>query len=122
MLWSIFHLKHNPFIVPPEQKTSLRKYYDPAYKDDYHQKSDAVEKLQAGINKLATYQDILYAQNTYTLLIIFQAMDAAGKDSTIKHVMSGINPQGCQVFSFKTPIDEELDHDYLWRTSIGLRK
>ncbi|EFA70641.1 protein of unknown function DUF344 [Cylindrospermopsis raciborskii CS-505] len=91
--------------------------YDPSYKAEFHQKVDAVKKLRAGIKELARYQDVLYAQNTYALLIIFQAMDAAGKDSTIKHVMSGINPQGCQVFSFKAPSDEELDHDYLWRST-----
>ncbi len=70
---------------------------------EYHEQADATIKLQAGIRQLAKYQDILYAQNTYALLIIFQAMDAAGKDSTIKHVISGSNPQGCQVFSFKAP-------------------
>jgi PPK2 family polyphosphate:nucleotide phosphotransferase len=79
-----------------------------------------VKKLKTGILQLAKYQDILYAQNTYSLLIIFQAMDAAGKDSTIKHVMSGVNPQGCQVFSFKSPSEEELDHDYLWRSMKSL--
>ena len=113
-------MNHDPFIVPPGKKISLKKDYNPAYKDDYHQKSDAVEKLQAGIKKLAAYQDVLYAQNTYALLIVFQAMDAAGKDSTIKHVMSGVNPQGCQVFSFTVPSAEELDHDYLWRITKAL--
>jgi PPK2 family polyphosphate:nucleotide phosphotransferase len=71
--------------------------------------------LLRGVKRLGELQDKLYAQNTYALLCIFQAMDAAGKDGTIKHVMSGINPQGCQVFSFKQPSAEELDHDYLWR-------
>ncbi|WP_421654666.1 polyphosphate kinase 2 family protein [Leptothermofonsia sp. ETS-13] len=103
------------FIVPPKQKISLKKDYDPAYKADFLKKEDAQQILQEGIQQLAKYQDILYAQNTYALLIVLQAMDAAGKDSTIKHVMSGINPQGCQVFSFKVPSAEELDHDYLWR-------
>jgi PPK2 family polyphosphate:nucleotide phosphotransferase len=79
-----------------------------------------VEKLEDDITKLEQYQDVLYAQNTYALLILFQAMDAAGKDGTIKHVMSGVNPQGCQVFSFKAPSAEELDHDYLWRCSKSL--
>lgn len=73
------------------------------------------ETLQIGINALAAMQDILYAQDKWSLLIIFQAMDAAGKDGAIKHVMSGINPQGCQVSSFKAPSSEELDHDFLWR-------
>ena len=70
--------------------------------------------------RLAELQNVLYAQNTHALLIVFQAMDAAGKDSAIKHVMSGINPQGCQVFSFKQPSTEELEHDYLWRCAKSL--
>jgi PPK2 family polyphosphate:nucleotide phosphotransferase len=109
-----------PFIVPPGQKISLAKDYDPAYKAHYLKKSEAEHELQEGIEALTTYQDMLYAQDSYALLIIFQAMDAAGKDSTIKHVMSGINPQGCQVHSFKAPSTEELDHDYLWRCSKAL--
>jgi PPK2 family polyphosphate:nucleotide phosphotransferase len=78
-------------------------------------KSDAAELLQRGTEWLADEQDRLYAQDRWSLLLIFQAMDAAGKDSTIKHVMSGVNPQGCQVFSFKQPSQEDLDHDFLWR-------
>lgn len=109
-----------PFIVPPGQNISLAKDHDPAYKAHYLKKSEAESELQKGIEALAKYQDMLYAQDTYALLIIFQAMDAAGKDSTIKHVMSGINPQGCQVHSFKVPAGEELDHDYLWRCSRAL--
>jgi PPK2 family polyphosphate:nucleotide phosphotransferase len=77
----------------------------------------AAETLQEGIQLLSEMQDKLYAQDRWGLLLIFQAMDAAGKDSAIKHVMSGINPQGCQVYSFKSPSPEELDHDFLWRTS-----
>ena len=73
--------------------------------------------LKSGVERLAQLQEKLYAQNRWALLLIFQAMDAAGKDGTIKHVMSGINPQGCQVYSFKAPTSEELDHDFLWRTS-----
>jgi PPK2 family polyphosphate:nucleotide phosphotransferase len=73
------------------------------------------ETLELGVDALAAMQDILYAQDKWSLLIIFQAMDAAGKDGAIKHVMSGINPQGCQVSSFKAPSSEELDHDFLWR-------
>src|SRR5689334_6803738 len=76
--------------------------------------------LEKGIARLSELQDKLYAQDQWALLLIFQAMDAAGKDSTIKHVMSGVNPQGCQVFSFKTPSAEELDHDFLWRTTRSL--
>ena len=109
-----------PFIVSPRQRISLAKDHDPAYKAHYLKKSEAESELQEGIEALAKYQDMLYAQDTYALLIIFQAMDAAGKDSTIKHVMSGINPQGCQVHSFKVPAGEELDHDYLWRCSKAL--
>jgi len=113
-------MNHDPYIVKPGSQVSLVKDYNPGYKCEFHQKGDAVRKLKAGIFQLAKYQDILYAQNNYSLLIIFQAMDAAGKDSTIKHVMSGVNPQGCQVFSFKAPSEEELDHDYLWRSMRAL--
>ena len=83
-------------------------------------KQDAKEMLAKDIEKLTELQSMLYAQDKYSILIIFQAMDAAGKDGTIKHVMSGINPQGCQVFSFKQPSAEELDHDYLWRINRSL--
>ena len=103
------------FQVPIDKKISLAKDYDPAMLPEALEKSQASALLQAGVERLAKLQDVLYAQNTYGILVIFQAMDAAGKDSTIKHVMSGINPQGCQVFNFKTPTDEDLDHDYLWR-------
>ena len=72
--------------------------------------------LQEGATRMAALQERLYAQDRWALLLIFQAMDAAGKDGTIKHVMSGVNPQGCQVHSFKAPSPEELDHDFLWRT------
>jgi PPK2 family polyphosphate:nucleotide phosphotransferase len=78
-------------------------------------KSQVSETLEIGVNALSAMQDILYAQDKWSLLIIFQAMDAAGKDGAIKHVMSGVNPQGCQVSSFKAPSSEELDHDFLWR-------
>jgi PPK2 family polyphosphate:nucleotide phosphotransferase len=78
-------------------------------------KPRAKEALQTGVHALAELQDVLYAQDRWSLLLIFQAMDAAGKDGAIKHVMSGVNPQGCQVTSFKTPTSEDLDHDYLWR-------
>jgi PPK2 family polyphosphate:nucleotide phosphotransferase len=109
----------SPFLVPCDRTISLNDY-DPRYTDGFTQKADATAKLQESIEQLKRYQDILYAQNTYALLIIFQAMDAAGKDSTIKHVMSGVNPQGCSVVSFKQPSVEELDHDYLWRTTQRL--
>jgi PPK2 family polyphosphate:nucleotide phosphotransferase len=78
-------------------------------------KPRAKEALQSGVAALAELQDVLYADHRWSLLIVLQAMDAAGKDGVIKHVMSGINPQGCQVFSFKAPSSEDLDHDYLWR-------
>ena len=78
-------------------------------------KSLVKETLQIGVDALAAMQEILYAQDKWSLLVIFQAMDAAGKDGAIKHVMSGVNPQGCQVTSFKAPSSEELDHDFLWR-------
>jgi PPK2 family polyphosphate:nucleotide phosphotransferase len=80
-------------------------------------KPRAKDALTAGIKALAELQDRLYAQSRWSVLLIFQAMDAAGKDSAIKHVMSGVNPQGCQVFSFKAPSAEELNHDFLWRTT-----
>ena len=82
---------------------------------DFESKEKAVTEVKDDIAILASLQDKLYAQSRHAVLILFQAMDAAGKDSTIKHVMSGINPQGCQVYSFKTPTTEELAHDYLWR-------
>jgi len=78
-------------------------------------KAQAKALLEQGIELLAEKQDMLYAQDRYAMLLVFQAMDAAGKDGTIKHVMSGVNPQGCQVYSFKQPSDEDLDHDYMWR-------
>ena len=83
-------------------------------------KGEAAGLLQRGTEWLAEEQDMLYAQNRWSLLLVFQAMDAAGKDGTIKHVMSGVNPQGCQVFSFKQPSTEDLDHDFMWRYSKRL--
>src|SRR5215470_3089909 len=80
-------------------------------------KGEAAELLTRGTEWLAEEQDMLYAQDSWSLLLVFQAMDAAGKDGTIKHVMSGVNPQGCQVFSFKQPSREDLDHDFIWRYS-----
>ena len=108
-------MKHSTYLVPPGKKISLRKNYDPADTDDYPSKGHAVTKLQADVQRLAKYQDMLYAQDSYALLIVLQAMDAAGKNGTIKHVMSGVNPQGCDVSSFKAPSAEELNHDFLWR-------
>jgi PPK2 family polyphosphate:nucleotide phosphotransferase len=107
-------MKHDPFIVPPGKRVRLTDF-DPNFTGKFRNKDEAREKLAADVERLAEYQDILYAQDSQALLIIFQALDAAGKDSAIKHVMSGVNPQGTQVFSFKAPSPEELDHDYLWR-------
>ena len=83
-------------------------------------KGEASELLRQGTEWLAQEQDLLYAQDRWSLLLVFQALDAAGKDSTIKHVMSGVNPQGCQVFSFKQPSQEDLNHDFMWRYSKSL--
>ncbi len=98
------------------------KDYDPADTLDFtsEDKPSARETLAAGIAALAELQEKLYAQDRWAVLLIFQAMDAAGKDSVIKHVMSGVNPQGCEVHSFKAPSEEELDHDYLWRHATRL--
>ena len=103
-------------LLVPEGKTVRLKDYDPAYTGKFRSKDDAAGKLESDIVKLASLQDVLYARSSWSLLLIFQAMDAAGKDGVIKHVMSGVNPQGCQVVSFKTPSAEELGHDYLWRS------
>jgi PPK2 family polyphosphate:nucleotide phosphotransferase len=83
-------------------------------------KNDAAALLQQGVERLARLQDMLYAQDRWAVLCIFQAMDAAGKDGAIKHVFSGVNPQGCQVHSFKAPTATELDHDFLWRHAVAL--
>jgi PPK2 family polyphosphate:nucleotide phosphotransferase len=106
-------------IAPPGKKISLDDY-DPGWTAGLTSKAKAAALLRRGIEKLAEQQERLYAQDTYALLVIFQAMDAAGKDGTIRHVMSGVNPQGCQVFSFKVPSAEERDHDYLWRSMKAL--
>lgn len=112
-------MNQESFIVPPGKRIKL-KDYDPGSTGKFKNKDEAASKLQTDIGRLAKYQNVLYAQNRYALLIIVQAMDAAGKDSTIKHVMSGVNPQGTQVYSFKAPSTEELEHDYLWRCSKAL--
>jgi PPK2 family polyphosphate:nucleotide phosphotransferase len=110
------------FRVPPDTKVKL-KDHDPAWvgTDELKQlgkaeiKEHAAAILDKNLAELAKAQDLLYADNRYSILMVLQAMDAAGKDGTIKHVMSGVNPQGCQVFSFKKPSAEELDHNFLWR-------
>jgi PPK2 family polyphosphate:nucleotide phosphotransferase len=96
------------------------KDFDPADTGHWKSKDHAAEALEEGIRRTAELQDKLYAQNSWALLLIFQAMDAAGKDGAIKHVMSGVNPQGCQVYSFKAPSEVELQHDFLWRTTRDL--
>jgi PPK2 family polyphosphate:nucleotide phosphotransferase len=93
------------------------KDFDSATTGHLRSKEHAKELLEQSIAEMAELQDKLYAQDCWALLLIFQAMDAAGKDGAIKHVMSGVNPQGCQVYSFKAPSSEELNHDFLWRTS-----
>jgi PPK2 family polyphosphate:nucleotide phosphotransferase len=93
------------------------KDFDPAATAGIHSKEEAQKLLDQGIQELSELQDKLYAQDSWALLLMFQGMDAAGKDGAIKHVMSGVNPQGCQVYSFKQPSPEELNHDYLWRSS-----
>jgi PPK2 family polyphosphate:nucleotide phosphotransferase len=93
------------------------KDVDPADTGPIRSKEQGTELLARGLSRLTELQEKMYAQDRWALLLIFQAMDAAGKDSTIKHVMSGVNPQGCQVYSFKAPSSEELDHDFLWRTT-----
>jgi len=96
------------------------KDFDPADTHGFKSKQKAEDRLAHDIEQLCGLQEKLYAQDRWSLLIVLQALDAAGKDGTIKHVMSGVNPEGCDVVSFKTPTPEELDHDYLWRTTLRL--
>ncbi len=107
-------MRSKEFIVKPGTKVNLSEI-STSDTGSFKSKDDVKEILKRNIKKMSSLQNKLYAFDKYSLLIIFQAMDAAGKDGTIKHVMSGLNPQGTQVFSFKQPSDEELDHDYLWR-------
>lgn len=107
-------MNHDDFIVPPDKGISL-KDFDPGYTGKYTDKKEAAGKLEEDLRKLEELQGILYAQGLYSVLIILQAMDAAGKDSVVKHVMSGMNPQGVTVTSFKAPTAGELRHDFLWR-------
>jgi PPK2 family polyphosphate:nucleotide phosphotransferase len=94
--------------------------FDPADTHKFKAHGEAEELLAAGVKQMSELQEKLYAQERYSLLLVFQAMDAAGKDGTIKHVMSGINPQGCQVTSFKAPSNYELSHDFLWRSNLAM--
>jgi PPK2 family polyphosphate:nucleotide phosphotransferase len=107
------------FRVRPGQRVNLRDW-DPGDTRPFKNKRKAHGRLEHGIERLVALQEKLYAQDRWSVLLIFQAMDAAGKDSAIKHVMSGVNPQGTEVYSFKRPSEEELDHDYLWRTTKAL--
>ncbi len=105
-----------PFRVRAGAKVRLKQW--PTKVKPFYNSAEHYQKLLAThIQELSKRQELLYANNRYSLLLIFQAMDAAGKDGAIKHVMSGVNPQGCQVFSFKHPSAEELEHDFLWRTT-----
>ncbi|MEO8158425.1 MAG: ADP-polyphosphate phosphotransferase [Betaproteobacteria bacterium] len=112
-------IKSKDFSVPAGKKVRLAKW-PTRVKPVYKSKKEYAELLQDQVQELSELQRLLYASNRYSVLLIFQAMDAAGKDGAIRHVMSGINPQGCQVFSFKHPSAEELDHDFLWRTTRAL--
>jgi len=107
-----FRIKEGEKLVLSDHATDFTGVYD--------DKDAAVADLQKNIRRMTELQDMLYAQDIYSLLIVFQAMDAAGKDGAIEHVMSGVNPQGCHVVSFKQPSDEELSHDYLWRHQKAL--
>jgi PPK2 family polyphosphate:nucleotide phosphotransferase len=107
------------FLVKENSNLDLTKHATD-FTGDYTDKKEAVKDLQKNIDRLREMQNVLYAHDTYSLLVIFQAMDAAGKDGAIEHVMSGVNPQGCHVVSFKQPSSEERDHDYLWRHQKAL--
>jgi PPK2 family polyphosphate:nucleotide phosphotransferase len=107
-------LNHDRFIVPPGGKIRL-KNYDPSYAGGLKGKAQAQKALAQDVSSLSAAQELLWASAQYSVLIIFQALDAAGKDGTIKHVMSGVNPQGCDVYGFKAPNDEERLHHFLWR-------
>lgn len=108
-----------PFRVRPGQQVDLDQWPTDVPKF-YRSEADATARLAEQVARTSELQDVLYASDRHALLLIFQAMDAAGKDGAIKHVLSGVNPQGCQVSSFKQPSTEELDHDFLWRTSLRL--
>ncbi|MGE3466807.1 MAG: polyphosphate kinase 2 family protein [Pyrinomonadaceae bacterium] len=112
-------MKTDKFLIKQDSKVDLGDH-PTDFTGDYIDKQQAVKALQENVEKLRELQNVLYAHDVYSLLIIFQAMDAAGKDGAVEHVMSGVNPQGCHVVSFKQPSSEELDHDYLWRCQKAL--
>ena len=109
-----------PLRVTPGRRVTLAKHFDPAYKAGFLDKAEGEELLAHGIGLLSEYQERLAAQDTHGVVVVLQALDAAGKDGTIRHVMSGVNPQGVSVHSFKAPSSLELDHDYLWRFACNL--
>jgi len=109
-----------PLRVKPGSKVKLARDFDPRYKAGVVKKKDGAELLRTGVAMLADYQTRLAAQDTYGVLVVLQALDAGGKDGTIRHVMSGVNPQGVSVHGFKVPSSTELDHDYLWRYACAL--
>lgn len=113
--------KDENLLAKPGSKVIL-KDFDTRYTANFNDKEDAAEMLNKDILRLSELQDMLYAMNKYSLLVVIQAMDAAGKDGTIKHVMTGVNPQGCNVTSFKQPSVEELEHDFLWRIHKAMPK
>lgn len=108
-----------PYRIDHPDKFRL-KDFDPGHTGEVLSKEDVASQLEEGVTMLCELQERLYAQAEWSLLLIFQAMDTAGKDASIKHVLSGVNPQGCRVTSFKVPSDEELAHDFLWRASNAL--
>ncbi len=113
------NINSKSFRVRAGEKVKLKGW--PTRKEPYyHSKEEYQQILFEHTQELSAQQNMLYASNRYSLLLIFQGMDAAGKDGAVKHVMSGINPQGCEVYSFKQPSAEELEHDFLWRTTCRL--
>lgn len=112
-------IRTKDYYARPGKKVNLKKF-DTSYKGSELNKKEAVALLEEGKKHLAEMQDKLYAHNQYRVLIIFQAMDAAGKDGAVKHIMSGFNPLGVKVFSFKAPNSTELDHDYFWRHNLAM--
>ena len=113
------NIDSNTYRVPPDKKVDLSEWPTAGpvlTKSKKHYR----ELLEEHVKELSALQQLHYASNRYALLLIFQGMDAAGKDGAIRHVMSGINPEGCEVFSFKQPSAEELEHDFLWRTTCRL--
>jgi PPK2 family polyphosphate:nucleotide phosphotransferase len=106
-------------MIPPIKKIRL-KDFSADYSQGYKDKKEVTSKVEKNLKIMTELQDVLYAHDKYSILINLQSMDGGGKDGTIRHVMSGVNPQGCQVFSFKKPSDEELDHDFMWRIHKSL--